>query len=286
MGKVSKISWTHATFNGWIGCQEVSPACDRCYARTLAERYGWAKWGKNTPRHRTSASYWKQPLKWNAEAEKTGTPRRVFAFSLADWAEDRRDLDPWRADLFQLVEATPWLIWMLLTKRADYMKQLLPATWIVNPRPNVWLGVTAENQRRADERIPALMRVPAIVHWVSAEPLLGSVDFRPWLRRPCDCMVPALDGAGQHSVACSVFKGDDVGVDWIICGGESGSGARRMDPAWSRDILAQCRTAGVAFHFKQKGEVLARELGCKDKAGKDPEEWPRDLRVQEFPVSV
>lgn len=258
MGKVSKISWTNATFNGWIGCEEVSPACDECYARTLAERYGWATWGKDTPRHRTSAAYWRGPLKWNADAAAKGQRLRVFAFSLADVFEDRRDLDPWRADLYKLIEATPNLDWMLLTKRADAIARLLPPAWLDSPRPNVWLGVTAENQRRAEERIPHLLRVPAAVRWISAEPLLTAINFRPWLDR----------------------------LDWIIVGGESGAKPRRMDPEWARDILAQCRAFGRFYHFKQKGEALARELGCKDKAGKDPTEWPAEFRVQEFPEPV
>ena len=254
----SRISWTEASWNGWIGCQEVSPACDRCYARTLAERYKWAKWGKDTPRHRTSEAYWRKPIAWNSEAEARKEPIRVFAFSLADWAEDRRDLDPWRADFFRLIEKTPWLIWMLLSKRADCMARMLPEAWLSAPRPNVWLGVTAENQRRAEERIPALLSVPAVLHWVSAEPLLSPLDLSPWL--------------GPRRLS------------WAIAGGESGAGARRMDPEWARGVLRQCRAAGVAFHLKQKGEALARELGCKDRHGKTPSEWPEDLRVQEVPV--
>jgi len=255
MGKNTKISWATDTFNGWIGCVEISPACDHCYARTLSERWGHATWGKDTPRRRTSVSYWRQPAKWNAEAGKSGERRRVFAYSLADIFEDRRDLDPWRADQWKLIEDTPNLDWMLLTKRHDCIERLLPPAWLDNPRENVWLGVTAENQRRADERIPALLRVPAKVHWISAEPLLGPIDLRPWL-----------------------------GISWCIVGGESGHGARRMDPQWAKDILKHCREYGVAYHFKQKGEILARELGCKDKAGKDPAEWPAEFRVQEFPI--
>lgn len=260
MADTTKISWAQATFNGWIGCQEVSPACHRCYARTLSERYGWAKWGKETPRHRTSQAYWRQPLKWNAGAAKAGKRLRVFAFSLADVFEDRRDLDGWRADFYRLVEETPHLDWMMLTKRAEAIRRLLPAAWLGRPRQNCWIGVTAENQRRAAERIPLLLEVPAVVHWVSAEPLLGPIDFGGWL--------------GRNRIS------------WVIAGGESGAGARRMDPAWWQEILAQCRTSGVAAHFKQKGEALARELGCRDKAGKDASEWPPLFRVQEYPVLV
>lgn len=289
MGRHSKISWAPATFNGWLGCVEVSPACDRCYARTLVERYQWAKWGKDEPRHRTSAAYWRKPLAWNAQAAKAGERLRVFAFSLADVFEDRRDLDPWRADLYRLIEGTPYLDWMLLTKRADCIERLLPPAWLAEPRNNVWLGVTAENQRRAEERIPALLGVPAVVHWVSAEPLLGPVDLRPWLagaEQPVtDDEMDAPDGAvvdGEERVGGTWRR--VKGVDWVICGGESGAGARRMDPEWARDLLRQCRARGAAYHMKQKGEALAREMGCKERAGKDAAEWPEDLRVQEFPA--
>jgi protein gp37 len=134
------------------------------------------------------------------------------------------------------------------------MGRLLPERWKNAPLKNVWLGVTAENQRRADERIPALLEVPAAVHWISAEPLLGPVDF-------------------------SRFKG----LDWLVVGGESGNGARRMDPSWARDILRYCKDAGVAYHFKQKGRILAAELGCKDREGKDFSEWPEEFKIQEFP---
>lgn len=282
MARHSDISWAPATWNGWIGCEKLSPACDHCYAEALARRYGWAKWGKDEPRRRTSEEYWKQPLRWQVEASRTGQRLRVFAFSLADWAEDRRDLDPWRTDFFDLIEATPDLDWMLLTKRANCLTRLLPSKWLETPRSNVWLGVTAENQRRADERIPELLRVPAVVHWVSAEPLLEAINFRPWLREACDCFVPALDGAGQHSPACAVFN---VGLDWVVVGGESGAGARRMELSWARDILEQCRAREVAYHFKQKGGVLAAELHCKNRDGKDSSEWPQDLRVQEIPAT-
>lgn len=284
MGENSFISWTHHTFGPWWGCVEVSPACDSCYARTLANRWGFDVWGKDKPRRFFEENHWNDPRKWDAKAKKQGKRARVFCASMADVFEDRRDLDPWRLKLWKLIEETPNLDWMLLTKRADCIKQMLPATWIVNPRSNVWLGVTAENQRRAEERIPFLLRVPAVVHWISAEPLLGPIDFRPWLRRACDCGVPELEGAGQHSVACAVFKSNDIGVDWIIVGGESGAKARRMGPEWARDILKQCKEYGAAYHFKQKGRVLSGEMGCKDREGKDPSEWQENLRVQEFPV--
>lgn len=210
---------------------------------------------------------------------------------MADICEDRRDLDLWREKQWKLIDATPNLDWMLLTKRPEKYARMLPLDWIKNPRPNVWLGTTAENQRRADERIPFLLSVPAAVHWISAEPLLGQINFRPWFRGAYHDVkhdhMDAPDGAvvsGEERIGDTWHR--RVGLNWVIVGGESGTKSRRMDPAWATDILEQCRSAGVAYHFKQKGEVLARELDCKDKAGKDPAEWPAEFRVQDFPVPV
>lgn len=273
MGENTAISWAHHTFSPWWGCEKVSPACDNCYAEAWADRMKFSVWGKDAPRRFFGDNHWREPVRWNKKAEKQGERHRVFCASMADVFEARKDLDPWREKLWALIEATPHLDWMLLTKRPENLMDMLPARWTVGEkpeRPNVWLGVTAENQRRADERLPQLFAVPAAVYWVSAEPLLGPIDF------------------GRHfsyEVETGQLSGGSVhGVDWIIVGGESGQGARRMDPAWARDILRQCREAGAKYHFKQKGEILARELGCKDKAGKDPAEWPAEFKVQEFPV--
>lgn len=288
MGEHSHISWTHHTFGPWWGCVEVSPACDSCYARTLAHRWGFDVWGKDKPRRFFGEKHWNEPRKWNAKAAKQGQRARVFCASMADVFEDRRDLDPWRLKLWKLIEETPDLDWMLLTKRADCIKTMLPEAWLSEPRPNVWLGVTAENQRRAEERIPVLLEVPAAVHWISAEPLLSAIDFSLWMagakRAVTDDVLDAPDGAlvdGFERVGDTWKRRD--GISWIITGGESGADARRMDPAWARDILLQCRAAGVSYHFKQKGRVLSAEMGCKDREGKDAAEWPEDLRVQEFP---
>jgi len=310
MGKNSSISWTDATFNPWIGCSKVSAGCSNCYAETLMDtRWKRAKWGAGEPRVVTSDSNWREPIKWNAAAAAAGVRKRVFCASLADVFEDHAELPPLRARLWELIEKTPWLDWMLLTKRAGNIAIMLPTSWQKNPRPNVWLGVTAENQATADERIPQLLRVPAAVHWISAEPLLGPVSFRKWLPpgranfqcQKCQGFVNALSRTCPHcGIGEGYFCGSHAGnkpdpsnkfsgwtnrqpLDWIIVGGESGHHARPMDAQWARDILAECKAAGIAYHFKQKGEVLAKAMGCKDAVGKDPAEWPEDLRVQEFP---
>lgn len=258
MGKVTGISWTDHTFNAWWGCTEVSPACDNCYAREVSKRF-WPDenlWTKNGPRRFFPEKHWNQLFHWNAAAAKAGVQRKVFVNSMADLFEDRRDLDPWRLKLFGIVEKTPNLIYQFLTKRDYAIHSQVPQKWKFEGWPaNVWMGVTAENQRRWDERIANLKAAKlmgAKTIWVSAEPLLGDI------------------------------AGDYTGVDWVVVGGESGS-ARRMAPEWATNILARCRAAGTAYFFKQKGDVLAAELGCTNKSGKDPSEWPAEFRVQEFP---
>lgn len=291
MGKESAISWTHSTFNPWWGCYEVSPACDNCYARELANRWDFKVWGKDAPRRFFTDKHWNEPVKWNAAALKSGVRNRVFCASMADVFEERADLDVWRLRLWDLIEKTPNLDWMLLTKREKAIQKMLPAAWIQKPRPNVWLGVTAENQRRANERIPALLDVPAVVHWISAEPLLGPIDFAPWIagyrHDVTHDRLDAPDGAviaGEERVAGTWHR--RKGIDWVIVGGESGNHPRRMDPGWVNEIREQCKRGNVAYHFKQKGRILAAELGCKDREGKDLSEWPMEFRVQEFPKPV
>ncbi len=260
MGKDSAISWTHHTFNPWWGCVEVSPACDNCYARELAvNRWKIDVWGKDKPRRFFTDKHWNEPRKWNVAAKNLGVRHRVFCASMADICEERPDLDPQRERLWKLIEETPDLDWMLLTKRPENYPAMLPQSWVADPRRNVWLGTTAENQRRADERIPELFKVPALVYWISAEPLIGPIDFGKFWSR------------------------ESHGIDWVIVGGESGDKPRRMDPEWVRDIRRQCEENGAAYHFKQKGRVLAQELGCKDREGKDMSEWPMEFRIQQFP---
>lgn len=241
MGTNSKIEWTHHTFNPWWGCVRVSPACKHCYAETWAKRLGQLDlWGKDGPRRFFSDAHWKEPLKWNKEAAAAGERRRVFCASMADVFEDRRDLDSSRERLWALIEATPHLDWLLLTKRIQHVKKLAP--W----RPgtawpnNIWLGTTAENQRWLEKRVDGLLVHNAAIRFLSAEPLLGHLDVSPWLSRP-------------HS------QGPN-GINWIIAGGESGVKARLMNPAWAEDLRDQCEAAGVPFHFKQWGHWAPEEL--------------------------
>lgn len=271
MGETTGISWTDATFNPWWGCEKVSPGCDLCYAEGVAARFNTA-WGKDVPRRFFGEHHWNEPRRWNKKAEKAGVRKKVFCASIADVMEDRRDLDPWREKLWGLIEATPWLTWQLLTKRPENYGKFLPWAWQRNPRPNVWLGTTGENQRRLDERAKALFAIDAAVYWLSAEPLLGPLNLGA--HRSYEVETGQTTSAAVH------------GFDWVVVGGESGLGARRMDPAWATSILEQCRSYGMAYFFKQKGDVLAKELGCTQKSGKNPAEWPAEFRVQEFPREV
>lgn len=302
MGKITGISWTDHTFNGIWGCQRVSPACESCYAETFSHRLGFAIWGppKTTERRAFGAKHWAEPLRWNAAAERAGVRRKVFAYSMGDWCEDHPTVIAQLPRLWELWRATPWLDWLMLTKRHDRIAESLPQDW-GSGWPSVWLGVTAENQEWADRRIPALLKIPAVVRWLSIEPLLGPVTLGVDMLSTAPRGLVACDSCGgwgygetgsvsadghPYEVECRACSGSGLGVQWAIVGGESGAHARVMRELWVSDLLRECRTAEVAFHFKQTGDVLARALGLKDRSGKDAAEWPEWVRVQEFPAAV
>ena len=231
MAQHTKIEWTDHTFNPWWGCSKVSPACDHCYAEAWAKRTGHRVWGQRAPRRHLSDAYWKQPLRWNRQAQAARRRHRVFCASMADVFEWRADLKPARARLWQLIEDTPHLDWLLLTKRPHLAQRLAP--WRGEWPAGVWLGATVESQKFAASRIAPLADSGARTTFVSCEPLLGPLDLRGWLR------------AGA--------------IDWVIAGGESGGCARPCDPAWLRGLRDQCAAAGTPFHFKQWGDWLPLE---------------------------
>lgn len=259
MGENSKIEWCDHTFNPWMGCQKVSEACKFCYAEQetpvrVHRGRGVELWGPSAARLRTSADNWGKPMQWNKKAAKEGVRRRVFCASLADVFEDHPAIEPgWRADLGQVIQNTPHLDWLLLTKRPENVYRMLPDFWINFYEPygmpkNVWIGTTVENQEQADKRIPELLKIPAPVRFLSCEPLLGPVDISRYLR--CEsCLDP------------SVCWCADPLVNWVICGGESGPNARPMHPDWARSLRDQCQRAGVPFLFKQWGEYWPGETG-------------------------
>lgn len=264
------ISWCDSTFNPWIGCTKVSPACDHCYAERLMDtRLGRVQWGAGQARKRTSAATWRQPLAWERDWENFltlhGRRRRVFCASLADVFDN--EVDPqWRADLFALINATPHLDWLLLTKRIGNAAGMLAVTpgWLP---PNVWLGATICNQAEADRDIPKLLALPARVRFLSIEPMLGPVNLtRIPMGDTCasECCgnwrLDVLKGASYCGEAERDPRDEsdeaDSRIDWVICGGESGPQARPMHPDWVRSLRDQCAAAGVPFHFKQWGEWL------------------------------
>lgn len=245
MGADSNISWTDHTFNPWIGCARVSPGCTNCYAEARNDRYGEGLWGKRAPRRVTSDANWRKPIKWDRDAATAGSPAFVFCASLADVFEDRDDLDAPRERLWELIDATPHLIWMLLTKRPENVADRVPLPWIGNtyadPRwpQHVWLGTTVEDQARADERLPTLALIPAPVRFVSCEPLLEPVDLAYHL------------GADDPQAAYDDPNGPTI--DWLICGGESGPKHRPFELGWARQLLDQCCDGDIPFWFKQVG---------------------------------
>lgn len=241
MSKNSAIEWTDHTFNPWEGCQKVGPGCDHCYAETRNARFGGGvavNWGPGAPRRRTSASNWNKPVAWNAaHAEffaKHGRRQRVFCASLSDVFDNAVNYD-WRQDLASLIMDTPNLDWLLLTKRIGNAGTMLGEMFLDGTPDNVMIGATIVNQDEADRDIPKLLRVAAARKFLSMEPLLGAVDLMPMFEHRAEFW-------------------NDTGVDWVIVGGESGAGARPMQPDWARSLRDQCADAGVPFLFKQWGE--------------------------------
>ena len=266
MAENTKIEWTDHTFNPWIGCTKVGPGCDHCYAENLMDkRMGVAVWGPGNERVRTKPANWKMPLRWNAQADafmaQHGRRQRVFCASLADVFDNA--VDPqWRADLFGLIQQTPNLDWLLLTKRIGNVRGLLaelahgsdPALSLLDmmPLPNVWIGATIVNQDEADRDIPKLLAVPAAKRFLSMEPLLGPVDLHLKREQPCTmCVSWNCELHGRPDDAPCLRR-----PDWVIVGGESGPRARPMHPDWARSLRDQCEAAGVPFLFKQWGEWM------------------------------
>jgi protein gp37 len=196
---------------------------------------GHQLWGTQAPRRFFSDAHWREPLIWNDEARIDGNRKRVFCASMADVFERRADLNVERTRLWQLIEATPNLDWLLLTKRPQNIERLVP--WGNNWPANVWLGTSVENQMLAEKRLPFLLRNAAAVRFLSCEPLLGQLNLRSWFNK-----------RGLHP------------IDWIIAGGESGGRSRPMHPDWVTSLLNQCAEFDVPFHFKQWGNWVPTEL--------------------------
>lgn len=197
----------------------------------MDHRYHRVEWGAGKPRVRTSRDYWRQPLRWNRDALAAGVRERVFCASLADVFDGEMPalLDAWRAELWQLIERTPQLDWLLLTKRPGNILRMAP--WSSHWPANVWVGTSVENEAWAHRRLPILSQIPAAVRFVSAEPLLES------------------------------FSLANYSVDWLIAGGESGREHRTLNPNHVRTMRDECELYNVAFFFKQWGGRTPKQQG-------------------------
>ena len=308
------IEWTEKTWNPTTGCDRTTPGCDRCYALTMAKRLkgmGSAKY-QTDGNPRTSGPGFgvamhpdtlNEPLHWKK-------PRRVFVNSMSDLFH--ADVtDEFIARVFATMARTPQHTYQVLTKRHGRMRSLVgnlidggqrlleaapdEATALalydtIWPLPNVWLGVSVEDQKRADLRIPALVETAAAVRFLSCEPLLGPVRLtyqdHTGHERDYDGDFICLDcSTDQQHVPWRTVDRTRLGIDWLIIGGESGRGARPMDLAWARQLVKQGQEAGAAVFVKQLGSVWAKANGASDTKGGKPDDWPADLRVREYPTT-
>jgi protein gp37 len=262
----SKIAWTHHTFNPWVGCTKVGPGCENCYAKTLDGRHLHSAidhWGPGAPREIASETNWQKPTKWDRRAGAKGIRARVFCASMAD-VFDKEAPCAARERLWKLIRSTPNLDWLILTKRPEKIQEYLPQDWGSAGYTNVWLGTTCEDRKHGFPRVDALRAIPAKVHFVSCEPLLEDIS--------------------------------DINlsnISWLITGGESGRKARAFDVAWARALRELCAKSNVRFFVKQMG---ARPIECgsplkfhrttegkRDIDGRSMDNFPADLRIQEFP---
>lgn len=286
MADKTHIEWTDATWNVVTGCAIVSPGCTNCYAMKLAgtrlrdhpSRNGLTTDSKAGPvwngQVRFNTGWLTQPLRWTK-------PRKVFVCAHGDLfhegvTDDQLD------QIFAVMALAPQHVFQVLTKRPERMRDYLLAftakrlskalrafiqagekatqadRFIPLPLPNVWMGVSAEDQTRANERIPVLLETPAAIRWVSAEPLIGPLDLTAiddGFSDPRNVLrsFSAQQQAAQYTESIDLCI-DTPGLDWVVVGGESGAGSRPMHPDWARDLRDQCADAGVPFLFKQWGD--------------------------------
>jgi protein gp37 len=259
MSTNSAIEWTDATWNPVTGCSKVSAGCTNCYAERLSHRFKWTDkpWNaayaaENVKLHPERLE---EPLRWRK-------PRKVFVNSMSDLFHEQVPFE-FIARVFDIMAQTPEHTYQILTKRParmkEFIEQYVPENLAPYPLPNVWLGVSVENQQAADERIPLLLQTSAAVRFLSCEPLLGPVNLEKYFDPSGLC---GTCGDYNLSCWCQSFPMDEHGyvkIDWVIVGGESGPNARPMHPDWVRSLRDQCKAAGVAFLFKQWGEWFPRD---------------------------
>lgn len=323
MGDATSIQWTDATWNPIRGCSRVSEGCRHCYAETVAARFsgegmpyeGLAKHVDGEPRWTGKVDlvekHLEDPLRWRRQ-------RRIFVNSMSDLFHEKVS-NEWIDRIFVVMSLSPHHTFQILTKRPERMRAYFaggareriaacPVGWVPRtqwktrlefiqdwPLPNVWLGVSVEDQKTADERIPILLETPAAVRFISAEPLLGPVSFNSGMRcRGCGYTAADKRLHMDHRLC----RAPSSLLDWVIVGGESGTGARRCDVGWIRWIIKQCSDADVACFVKQVGAKPTTDHRTRPEGedwtwttfaggkGGDMERWPLDLRVREFPRAV
>jgi protein gp37 len=282
MSDKTKIEWTQGTdgtpgasWSPWWGCTKVSRGCKHCYAEGISNRFSPGNWGPKGQRRFFGEAHWREPLRWDRAAERAGVRRKVFP-SMCDVFEDRADLIVPRERFFNLVQRTPHLDWLVLTKRPENVRPMLNAIrdevegairsllgcmeqyGHIHFR-NIWIGASVEDQETADARIPHLLRVPAAVRFLSVEPLLAPVNLGLWR--------VAIPKHEEH------WPTERVRNFWVIVGSESGPHARPMNEDWVRSIRDQCQEAGVPFFFKQK-TVRGHKVSLPELDGRTWEEFP------------
>lgn len=290
MAETTGIQWCDRTWSPWEGCQKAGPGCDNCYAEAMNK---WLRkgenWGPGAPRRVYSDEHWAKPGRWNAAAEKAGTTYSVFP-SVCD------PLDPeapegQRERFWRVIEATPHLRWLILTKRIGNALRMMPGAWFHRGGwpANARLGATMVNQTEWDRDILKLLSLN-VPNFVSIEPQIGAVDL-------CDTLGMWWNSTMECFESTTSLGFNRNRLDWVIVGGESGRGAREFDIAWPRAIVRQCKAAGVPVFVKQMGarpvwdqpdDGIAEppywgRIKYIDKSGGEPTEWPADLRVREFP---
>ena len=270
----TRIEWADATWNPITGCTPISEGCEHCYAARMAKRLaGRHGYPKNDPFRVTFHSdRLEEPLHWKK-------PRKIFVCSMGDLFHEDVPRE-WMFAVLATMAITPSHTYLILTKRPDHMREVLQEVYDAVPGggwdfalwdqwrqktlahdheqpglplPNVWLGVTAESQKTADERIPLLLDTPAALRFVSVEPMLTGVDLN------------------ERELLCHTWRrGGTIGtyLDWVICGAETGPRARPMNYDWGRELRNQCQSVDIPFFFKK---------------GNGGEEPPEDLRIREWP---
>lgn len=266
MGDKTAISWTDASWNPVTGCSKVSAGCAYCYAEALSLRHKWSKkpWtpenaAENVILHPDRLNI---PLHW-------GEPKRIFVCSMADLFHERVS-DSFIAAVFYVMREAKQHIFQVLTKRPERMREWCELYGGLLPLPNVWLGVSVENQHWADQRIPLLLQTPAAVRFLSCEPLLGHIDLTPYLGI---ILKDQLEWSWEADPWYAEQDETPRGIDWVIVGGESGPGYRPMNVDWARSIRDQCQEAGVSFFYKQSSGVRPGHNATLE--GVEWHQWPR-----------